>query len=131
MSVRGVRNVIGGCIAASLVLSSTAASAAAAAPVREVDPWAVLTAMSGGAASAAMCGSAATTAAATTANQGPQGCVLPVVDVPPPAPGPLPGPPLPPPTAGISPLFLGLAAIAAVAGIYLAFHLSNHANSPA
>jgi hypothetical protein len=94
-------------------------------PVQQADPWAVLTAMSGGAPAAAMCGSAAVAAAAQPA----VGCVLPVTDA-------VPPPPAPPPPAmveggGISPLLLGLLAIAAGVGIYLAVHNNNHGNSPA
>jgi hypothetical protein len=122
-----MKSLIAVAIAGSLMLSSTAATAAATA---QVDPWAALTAMSGGAPAAAMCGSAAASAAAAaTAAQPANGCVLPVVDLPPPAPAPPGPPPAPPP--GLNPLFLGLAAIAAAAGIYLAFHITNHPNSPA
>jgi hypothetical protein len=101
------------------------------APVQQVDPWAVLTAMSGGAPAAAMCGAAAAAAA-----QAPTGCVLPVVDVAPPPPPPaqvveaVP----PPPVAGgvgINPLFIALLAIAAGVGIFLAVHNNGNANSPA
>jgi len=123
-----LKGVVGAVIAGSLMLSSTAAIAAAPAPVQQADPWAVLTAMSGGAPAAAMCGSAAATAAA----QGPAGCVLPVTDVPPPPPV---AEAVPPPVAtggaGISPLFIALLAIAAGVGIFLAVNNSGNANSPA
>ena len=131
----GLKSVFGACIAGSLMFSSTAAMASAPAP--QVDPWAVLTAMSGGAPAAAMCGSAAAVAAAATATQAPGGCVLPVVDAVPPPPVASAAPPPPPllaetAGAGISPLVLGLLAVAAGVGLYFAVHSGgHHANSPA
>jgi hypothetical protein len=131
----GLKSVFGACIAGSLMFSSTAALASAPAP--QVDPWAVLTAMSGGAPAAAMCGSAAAVAAAAAATQAPGGCVLPVVDAVPPPPVASAAPPPPPLVAesagaGISPLVLGLLAVAAGVGLYFAVHSGgHHANSPA
>jgi hypothetical protein len=130
----GLKSVFGTCIAGSLMFSSTAALASAPAP--QVDPWAVLTAMSGGAPAAAMCGSTAAVAAAAAATQAPAGCVLPVVDA---APPPVASAAPPPPPlvaesagAGISPLVLGLLAVAAGVGLYFAVHSGgHHANSPA
>ncbi len=127
---RRLNGVFGAVVAGSLMLSSTAAIASAPAPA-QLDPWAVLTAMSGGAPAAAMCGSAA--AAATTA-QAPGGCVLPVADAPPPPPvaETVPPPPLVATGGGeISPLFFALAAIAVGAGIYLLVSGNGHSNSPA
>src|SRR5437870_12537979 len=116
MGSHRLKGVLGVVTACSLMLSSTAALASTPAPVQQVDPWAVLTAMSGGAPAAAMCGAAA---AAATA-QGPGGCVLPVTDAPPPPPM---SEAVPPPVAAggatISPLFIALLAIAAGAGICL------------
>lgn len=109
------------------MLGSTAAVAAAPTPVQQADPWAVLTAMSGGAPAAAMCGAAAGTASA----QAPGGCVLPVTDAPPPPPV---AEAVPPPMVGgggISPLFIALLAIAAGVGIFLAVNNSGNSNSPA
>ena len=127
MGSTGLKGFVGALVAGSLVMSSTAAMASTT-PVQQADPWAVLTAMSGGAPAAAMCGAAAVAAAA----QGPAGCVLPVVDA---AAPPPPPPPAPPPPVieggGISPLLLGLLAIAAGVGIYLAVHNNGHGNSPA
>ena len=129
MGSHRLKGVLGVVTACSLMLSSTAALASTPAPVQQVDPWAVLTAMSGGAPAAAMCGAAAAAAA-----QAPTGCVLPVVDAVPPPPPPtveaVPLPP-PPPGAGINPLFLALLAIAAGVGIFLAVHNAGNANSPA
>jgi hypothetical protein len=126
---RRFKGVFGAVVAGSLILSSTAAVASAPAPVQKVDPWAVLTAMSGGAPAAAMCGSAA----AAASSQAPGGCVLPVTDAPPPPPVAEAVPPPLPPAAGmgINPLFLALLAIAAGVGIFLAVNNSGSANSPA
>jgi hypothetical protein len=111
------------------MLGSTAAVASAPAPVQQVDPWAVLTAMSGGAPAAVMCGAAAAAASAQT----PGGCVLPVVDAPPPPVQTVEAVPPPPVEGGggISPLFIALLAIAAGIGIFLAVNDSGNANSPA
>ena len=125
------KGVMGAVAAGSLFLSSTVAVASTPAPAPQVDPWAVLTAMSGGAPAAAMCGAAA---AAATA-QAPGGCVLPVADapVPPPVTEAVPPPiaPMAAGGAGISPLLLGLLAIAAGVGIWLAVRGNDRANSPA
>jgi hypothetical protein len=127
MASFGLKGFVGALVAGSLMMSSTAAMASTT-PVHQADPWAVLTAMSGGAPAAAMCGSAAVAAAAQPA----VGCVLPVTDaVPPPPPPPAPPPPAMVEAGGISPLLLGLLAIAAGVGIYLAVHNNNHGNSPA
>ena len=82
MGNHGLKRYFGAVLAGSLLLSSTAAVAAAPAPVQQADPWAVLTAMSDGAPAAAMCGAAAAAANA----QAPGGCVLPVIDATPPVP---------------------------------------------
>jgi hypothetical protein len=127
--------MIGVFVAGSMLLSSTAVVAAAPAPAPQADPWAVLSVMSGGASAVAVCGAAA--AAAATAAQGAAGgCVLPALDAPPPVassapPPPIPVPPVEPASAGlgISPLLLGLAALAAALGLYLVLHHS-HGNSP-
>jgi hypothetical protein len=134
----GNRNrIIGAFIAGSLLFSSTGAIAASAPPVTQADPWAVLSAMSGGAAAASVCGAAA--AAAAAAVQPAAGCVLPQVDVAPvPAqaapPAPIPVPPVEPASSGfgISPLLLGLIAVAAGVALFLVLHKKHHhANSPA
>lgn len=112
---------VAGLVAGSLVMSSTAAVAGptAAAPISaSVSPWAALTILSGGAPAAALCGAAAVAAAQTT-----PGCVLPVVDAPPPVaapPTPVPVPPVEPVGGGlgIDPLLLALGAIALGVGIY-------------
>lgn len=126
--------VIGVLIAGSMLFSSTGAIAAAAPPMHQPDPWAVLSVMSGGASAVAVCGAAAAVAAAQPA----AGCVLPQVDVPPPVaqsapPAPPPIPPVAPETAGlgVSPLLIALAAIAAGVALYLVLHHHHHGNSPA
>jgi len=129
MMIHRLNGILGAVAAGSLMLSSTVAVAAAPAPVQQVDPWAVLTAMSSGAPAAAMCGAAAAAATAQT----PGGCVLPVTDVPPPPVQTVEA--VPPPAVveggGINPLFIALIAIAAGIGIFLAVNNSGGANSPA
>lgn len=134
MAIHRVKGVVGAIIAGSLLFSSSVALAApGSAPAPQADPWAVLTAMSGGAPAAAMCGAAA----AASSAQAPGGCVLPVVDAPPPpvAEGPPPPPPLAPVVAtseaGFSPLLIGLLAVAAGVGVFFALRGNNHSNSPA
>ena len=114
--------LVGVLVAGSLFVSSTGAVAAtSAAAVPQVNPWAALTAMSGGAPAAALCGAAAVAAAAQTAAPG---CVLPVVDAPvaavTPPPTPVPVPPVEPIGGGfgVDPLLLALGALAAGALIY-------------
>ena len=131
MTIHRLKGILGVVAAGSFMLSSTAAVALTPAPAQQVDPWAVLTAMSGGAPAAAMCGAAAAAAASA---QAPGGCVLPVVDAPPPVPVTEAVPPPPPPVeagGGISPLLLGLLAIAAGIGIFLAVNNNGGSNSPA
>lgn len=126
MAYMGLRSVIGASVAVGLLLSSAAAGASVPSIPQEIDPWAVLAAMSGGAPAATICSSAAVTAGAQRS-----GCVLPVLDPPPPAPAP---PQLAAGTArvGIDPLLFGLMAIAADLELYLIVHGSGrHANSPA
>lgn len=118
--------LVGVLVAGSLVISSTGAAAATTAnAVPQINPWAALTALSGGAPAAALCGGGAVAAAAAAAGQTPApGCVLPVVDVAPvastPPPTPVPVPPVEPVGGGlgIDPLLLALGALAAGALIY-------------
>jgi hypothetical protein len=112
--------LMGVLVAGSLLVSSTGAAAAStASAVPQINPWAALTAMSGGAPAAALCGAAAVAAAAQTAAPG---CVLPVVDAAPVVapPTPVPVPPVEPVGGGfgIDPLLLALGALAAGALIY-------------
>lgn len=113
------------------MLGSSAASAAPTAAPRMVDPLAVVSIFGTADSAAAICAgssaaAAAGTAAATTAGQAPgTGCVLPVVDAPPPpvvetAP-PEAFAPVAPMTGGIAafPLLAGLAAIVGLAALIL------------
>ena len=115
MAIHRLKGILGVVAAGSFMLSSTAAVASTSSPAQQVDPWAVLTAMSGGAPAAAMCGAAAAAGA-----QAPGGCVLPVVDAPPPVPvtEAVAPPPVPVAGTGINPLWLALAAIVVGVGIY-------------
>lgn len=133
------RGALGALVAGAMLFSSTAAMASAApASTYQPDPWAVLSVMSGGASAVAVCGAAAGAAAAVA--QAPAGgCVLPQVDAAPPVaqnppPQPIPVPPVEPASSGlglgISPLLIGLVAIAAGVGLYFALR-KKHANSPA
>jgi hypothetical protein len=127
--------------ASSLFVSSTSAVAATSATAfPQVNPWAALSAMSGGAPAAVFCGGAAAMAAAAQAPAG--GCVLPQIDQPvapvtagPPPPTPVPVPPVEPAGAGfgIDPLILGLGALAAGALVYFLVIKKDHDNdeSPA
>jgi len=121
-------------VAGSLFISSTGAVAASSAsPISTANPWAMLTAMTGGAPAAALCGAAAVAAAA----QAPANCVLPVTDAPPPVaqsapPAPIPVPPVEPAGGGLAfdPLLLGLGALAAGALIYFLVRGNNNNNQP-
>ena len=135
----GFKALVGVFAAGSLMVSSSGALATTAtASPQPINAWATLTYLSGGAPAAAVCGAAAVAAAA----QAPAAnCVLPAMDAPPPVassapPPPTPVPPVSPPSSGlglgISPILLGLLAVAAGVGLY--FLLKNdhhHSNSPA
>ena len=113
MAGKRLKGIVGVMVAGSMFASSTAAAAS-----QQISPWATLTVLTGGAPAAAVCGAAAGVAAA----QPTSGCVLPVMDTPPPvANGPPPPPPVAPLAAtagyGITPLLLGLVAIAAAVGL--------------
>jgi len=122
--------IVGIAVASTMLASSTAVAAAGSGPAaQQISPWATLTVLTGGAPAAAVCGAAAGAAA-----QPVTGCVLPVVDTPPPAAN-VPPPPPPPMVPvqgaagyGITPLLLGLVAIAAAIGFYLAVHGHGHHN---
>ena len=115
-------------LSAALLLSSTAA---AAAPTLQsasaINPWATMAAFGTQASRATLCGSTAAVAGAAAATSAAQaaparpGCVLPVVDAPPPMVAPDVVPPPPPVETGfgVSPLLLGLGALAIAGLIYL------------
>jgi hypothetical protein len=117
-----------------MFVSSSGAVAATSLPASSsISSWATLSILTGGAPAAAACGAAA----AAVAQAAPGGCVLPAVDTPPPVaqsqpPAPIPVPPVEGPSEGfgISPILLGLVAIAAGVGLYFALR-HHHANSPA
>jgi hypothetical protein len=132
-----LKGFVGLVASGALLVSSTGAAAATSisAP-QQINPWATLTMLAGGAPAAAVCGAAAAAAAAQPTGTG---CVLPALDAPVPvasAPLPPPVPPLAAPAAGygITPLLLGLVAIAAAVGFYLAVKNHGHGqqqpNSP-
>lgn len=117
MAIHRLKGILGVVAAGSFMLSSTAAVASTPISAQQIDPWAALTVLSGGAPAAAMCGAAAAAAAGA---QAPGGCVLPVVDAPPPVPvtEAVAPPPVPVAGTGINPLWLALAAIVVGVGIY-------------
>lgn len=121
-------------IAGSLMLSSTAANAAAT-----ISPWAALSAFGTQASRDAACGTAVAGAAAAAAAQGAaSGCVLPVTDPAPPPPPVVQNIPVPPPPIesasgggfGISPLVLALGALAIGGLIYLLVNDDDDEVSP-
>lgn len=128
-----LKGFVGFMAAGAMLVSPTLASAEAMPASQSISPWATLTALSGGAPTAALCGAAA---AAATAAQPAGGCVLPVMDAPPPpvatAAPPLTAVPIAEAGYGISPLLLGLVAIAGAAAIFFAVKNNGHhqANSP-
>lgn len=107
-------------ICGSLMVSSTAANASAS-----INSWATLSAFGTQSSRDAACsaGTAAAAGAAAAVQAGGAGCVLPVVDAPPPP--VVQNVPLPPPPVetaggiGISPLVLALGALALAGLIYL------------
>jgi hypothetical protein len=132
----GYRHFVGVVIAGSMLVSSTGAVAATTTlPATEINPWAALSAMSGGASAAVLCGTAAaaTASAAAAAAQPATGCVLPVLDTTAaPPPQPVPVPPVEPASTGfgVSPLLIALGVLAAGALLYFVLRHHHHANSP-
>lgn len=122
-------------LAGSMVISSTAAVASTAPPAPvQVSPWAALTGLTAGAPAATLCGAAAA-AAATQAPTG--GCVLPIVDTPPPVAeaGPPPVAPMAPMVVpagyATSPLLVALGFLAVGALAYFVVRDHHHDISPA
>jgi hypothetical protein len=122
-----------GALAAFALITSSTGAIAASTPTphpSSISPLVALSALASDSSRVALCGAAAAAAAGASATQGANpGCVLPVVDpaaAPPPVADALPPPPVaPPPVAplasegfGISPLLLGLVAVAAAVGLY-------------
>ena len=112
--------------------SFASASTAVAAP-SQISPMVALSIFGSQASAAALCGSTATTAASAAAvTQAPVGgCVLPVVDAPPPLPV-AEAAPLPPVPSGIgiTPVLLGLAGIAILAALIASQHNDNDNKPP-
>ena len=124
------RKFSGAFVAFAMVTSSSGAVAATthiAQPI-SISPLVALSALASDTSRVALCGAAAAAAAGAAFAQGAApGCVLPVVDQAPPVVADvLPPPPVaPPPVAplagegfGMSPLLLGLVAVAAAVGLY-------------
>ena len=136
------RKFSGAFVAFALVTSSTGAVAATthiAQPI-SISPLVALSALASDTSRVALCGAAAAAAAGAAAIQGAApGCVLPVVDpaapvvadvLPPPPVAPPPVAPLASEGFGISPLLLGLVAVAAAVGLYFLLH-KKKSSSPA
>ena len=122
LSSRPSTQIVGALLACALCFSSTAAGAATAVSPPAISQWVALSALSTPASATAVC---AAGAAAVSAAQAPAaGCVLPVVDQPPPVPVASGATPVIMPAAeggGINwlPLLGGLALIAAFAALVL------------
>ena len=120
-------------VAVALCASPALASASAVAPAQTISPMVALSIFGSQASAAALCGSSATTTAASaaaTAQAPVGGCVLPVVDAPPPI--AVAEPVLIPASSGfgISPILLGLAGIAILAALILSQNNDNDNDPP-
>ena len=137
------RKFSGALVAFAMCTSSTGAIAASTHTSQaSISPLIALSALGSDASRTALCGAAAAAAAgaAAVAQRATQGCVLPVVDetaqlpvaeaLPPPPVAPPPVAPIAGEGFGISPLLLGLVAIAAAAGLYFLLHKKKN-SSPA
>ncbi len=123
-------------VAFALCASPAFASAAAvAAPAQTISPMVALSIFGSQASAAALCGSSATATAASaaaTAQAPAGGCVLPVVDAPPPLPVAEAAPFVPAPFAGsfgLTPILLGLAGIAIITALTF-FKDNDNDNDP-
>ena len=125
-----MKHVVGVVASSALMFSSTGALASSSNTQQPINPWATLTVLSGGAPAAAICGAAAAAAAGQAA---PTGCVLPVMEAPPPVASATPPPaePVAPAAAGygVTPLLLGLAAIAVAVGLFFAVNGNGSSNN--
>ncbi len=113
-------------VSVALCASPALASASAiSTPARTISPMVALSIFGSQASAAALCGSSATATAASaaaTAQAPAGGCVLPVVDAPPPLPVAEAAPFVPAPVGGgfgLTPILLGLAGIAILAALIL------------
>lgn len=123
LSSRPSRQITGALLGCALCFSSTAAGAATAVSTPRINAWVALSALSTPASASAACVAGA---AAVTAAQAPaQGCVLPVVDQPPPVAAAPAAPPVAVPVTedgggiGLLPLLAGLALVAGLAAVLL------------
>ena len=111
---------------ASLLLTTPAGVAVAAPSATSMSPWAALSALGTQASATALCGTTISAAAATAqAAPAQPGCVLPLVDAPPPVVTTPPPVAVPPAVAsgsglGISPLLLGLGILTVIGLLALA-----------
>ena len=129
---RVVRN-LSAAVAALVMCSSPAlASASVVTAPRAISPMVALSIFGSQASAAALCGSSATIAATAQAPAG--GCVLPVLDTPPPLPVVEPAPFVPAPVAtsgfGLAPILLGLAGIAILAALIISQDNDNDNGPP-
>ncbi|HVU30662.1 MAG TPA: hypothetical protein VHE36_09695 [Sphingomicrobium sp.] len=130
MRIGNSKAFLGAIAAGSFLLSSTAAVAAQPAPA-QVDPLVVLSVMSGAAPATALCGTST-----STESQGSADCVQQASAAPASAQAgqarTIPVPPVEPYSAGlgISPLILGLVAVAAAVGLYAVLHHNGGGNHP-
>jgi hypothetical protein len=122
LSSKPSRQIVGALLGCALCFSSTAAGAATTASIPSINPWVALSAFGTPASASAVCVAGAATISAAQAPAA--GCVLPVVDLPPPAPiAPAPTPAFVPAAErggiGILPILAGLAVIAGIAALLL------------
>lgn len=124
-------------VSVALCATPALATASVAPAPTAINPMVALSIFGSQASAAALCGSSATTVAASaaaTAQAPAGGCVLPVVDAPPPLPVVEPAPFVPPPVAasgfGLTPILLGLAGIAVLAALILSQDNDNDNNPP-
>ncbi len=121
---------------AAMSLLASPSFATAAAPARSISPIVALSIFGSQASATALCGASATTVAAGAAAsaQAPVGgCVLPLVDAPPPIPvaEPVPvGQPMASSGFGIAPVLLGLAGIAILAALIAGSNDDNDNDPP-
>ena len=122
LSSRPSRQIVGALLGCAICFSSTAAGAATTQTMRPINPWVALSAFATPASASAVCAAGAASVAAVQSPAA--GCVLPVVDLPP----PVPAAPLATPTVvpvgesrgiGMLPILAGLAAIAGITALLL------------
>lgn len=124
-------------VAVALCASPALASASStSAPMRTISPMVALSIFGSSASATALCGSSVTTVAAgaAVAAQAPAGgCVLPVVDAPPPVPVAEAAPFIPAPAStgfGLTPILLGLVGIAILAALIISQDNDNDNEPP-